>query len=42
MLEKKSGQDPNKFRSTNEKVTDAARGMFEKVTGKHVSDKVSN
>jgi hypothetical protein len=25
--------DPTKMRSTNEKVTDAARGLFEKATG---------
>ncbi|CAD0100521.1 unnamed protein product [Aureobasidium mustum] len=41
-LEKKQGQDPNKLRSVNEKVTDTARGMFEKATGKNVPDKVSN
>ncbi|THV96911.1 hypothetical protein D6D19_01997 [Aureobasidium pullulans] len=41
-LEKKQGQDPNKLRSVNEKVTDKARGMFEKATGKNVPDKVSN
>ncbi|TKA72871.1 hypothetical protein B0A55_06645 [Friedmanniomyces simplex] len=47
-LEKKSGtqtghtMDPNQMRSTNEKITDKARGMFEKATGKHVPDKVSN
>ncbi|OQO01565.1 hypothetical protein B0A48_12601 [Cryoendolithus antarcticus] len=34
--------DPNKMRSTNEKITDKARGVFEKATGKHVPDKVSN
>ena len=36
MAEKKFGQgkvDPNKQRGMNEKVTDGARGMFEKVTG---------
>ena len=35
-LEKKFGQgkvDPAKMRSTNEKVTDQATGMFEKATG---------
>jgi hypothetical protein len=32
-LEKKQGQDPNKLRSVNEKVSDTARGMFEKATG---------
>jgi hypothetical protein len=26
----------------NEKITDGARGMFEKATGKHVPDKVSS
>ena len=31
--EKKFGQDPNKMRSTNEKVTDKATGMFENATG---------
>ena len=34
--EKKFGQgkiDPQKERGLNEKVTDQARGMFEKVTG---------
>nr|POE99342.1 hypothetical protein CFP56_52735 [Quercus suber] len=34
--------DPAKMRSTNEKITDKARGMFEKATGKNVPDKVSN
>ncbi|KUI64441.1 hypothetical protein VM1G_11238 [Cytospora mali] len=29
-------------RNTAEKITDAGRSMFEKVTGKKVSDKVSN
>lgn len=32
-LERKEGQDPSKLRSVNEKVTDTARGMFEKATG---------
>lgn len=43
--EKKFGQgkiDPQKERGMNEKVTDGARGMFEKVTGKHIPDKFSN
>ncbi|KAK5125174.1 hypothetical protein LTR85_000850 [Meristemomyces frigidus] len=46
--EKKGGQmtghnmDSTKMRSTNEKITDKARGMFEKATGKNVPDKVSN
>jgi len=34
--------DPAKQRSTNEKVTDKARDMFEKATGKNVPDKFSN
>ncbi|TID14325.1 hypothetical protein E2P81_ATG09204 [Venturia nashicola] len=40
MGEKKFGvkNDP----SVNEKITDGARGMFEKATGKKVPDKVSN
>ncbi|MCJ1410046.1 hypothetical protein MMC19_004131 [Ptychographa xylographoides] len=45
MAEKKFGQgkvDPNKQRGMNEKVTDGARGMFEKVTGKNIPDKFSN
>ena len=29
-------------RETNEKVTDGARGAFEKATGKNVPDKFSN
>ncbi|ETI29517.1 hypothetical protein G647_01970 [Cladophialophora carrionii CBS 160.54] len=43
--EKRFGQgkvDPAKSRSVNEKVTDKARDMFEKATGKDVPDKVSN
>jgi hypothetical protein len=32
-MEKKGGQDPSKLRSVNEKVSDTARGMFEKATG---------
>jgi hypothetical protein len=35
-VEKKFGQgkvDPAKMRSTNEKITDGARSMFEKMTG---------
>ncbi|KAK7529855.1 uncharacterized protein J3D65DRAFT_672247 [Phyllosticta citribraziliensis] len=39
-MEKKYGLPQN--RDTNEKITDAARGAFEKVTGKNVPDKVSN
>ncbi|KAL2057690.1 hypothetical protein ABVK25_002074 [Lepraria finkii] len=44
-VEKKFGQgkvDPTKERGVNEKVTDKARGMFEKMTGKHVPEKFSN
>jgi len=44
-LEKKFGQgkvDPVKSRGMNEKVTDKARDMFEKATGKNVPDKFSN
>ncbi|KAF2764291.1 hypothetical protein EJ03DRAFT_355890 [Teratosphaeria nubilosa] len=47
-VEKKVGtstghqMDPNKMRSTNEKITDKARNMFEKATGANVPDKVSN
>jgi hypothetical protein len=47
-IEKKVGQqsghpiDTNKMRSTNEKITDKAREVFEKATGKHVPDKMSN
>ncbi|KAG0155723.1 Unconventional myosin-IXa [Penicillium digitatum] len=37
---KKSGY--NLDRSAQEKITDGAREAFEKVTGKHVSDKISN
>lgn len=38
MGEKKMGMSQN--RETNEKITDAGRGMYEKSTGKQVSDKV--
>ncbi|KAF2500394.1 hypothetical protein BU16DRAFT_614157 [Lophium mytilinum] len=38
----KFGADPAKNRSVNEKITDGARGMFEKATGKDVPDKFSN
>ncbi|KAL2039499.1 hypothetical protein N7G274_007771 [Stereocaulon virgatum] len=44
-LENKFGQgkiDPAKSRGMNEKITDQARGMFEKATGKHVPEKFSN
>ncbi|KAK5364968.1 hypothetical protein LTR20_008904 [Exophiala xenobiotica] len=40
--EKRFGQgkvDPTKQRSTNEKVTDKARDLFEKATGKNIPDK---
>jgi len=39
-IEKKSGHSMG--RSTNEKITDGARGMFEKATGKNVPEKYSN
>ncbi|KAJ8607632.1 hypothetical protein MRB53_040151 [Persea americana] len=44
MFGKKSGHnvDSNKMRDTNEKITDKARGVFEKMTGKHVPEKFSN
>lgn len=32
--------DPQKSRGMNEKITDSARGMFEKATGKNVPEKV--
>jgi len=38
--EKKFGYTQS--RETNEKITDGARGLFEKVTGKHVDSKYSN
>jgi hypothetical protein len=44
-VEKKFGQgkvDPGKERSVNEKITDGARNMFEKATGKDVPSKFSN
>jgi len=34
--------DASKMRSTNEKITDGARNLFEKATGKNVPDKFSN
>ncbi|KAJ5106098.1 hypothetical protein NUU61_003445 [Penicillium alfredii] len=34
--------DPQKMRSTNEKITDAGREQFEKATGKNLPDKFSN
>ncbi|KAI4627473.1 uncharacterized protein J4E87_004036 [Alternaria ethzedia] len=37
-----AGQDTQKNRGVNEKITDGARNMFEKATGKDVPDKVSN
>ncbi|KAH8692647.1 hypothetical protein BGW36DRAFT_430402 [Talaromyces proteolyticus] len=43
--EKKFGQgkvDPTKMRDTNEKITDTARSLFEKATGKHIPEKFSN
>jgi len=39
-VEKKTGHSMG--RSTNEKITDGARGMFEKATGKQVPEKYSN
>ncbi|EOA84030.1 uncharacterized protein SETTUDRAFT_164344 [Exserohilum turcica Et28A] len=36
------GQDTQKNRAINEKITDGARNMFEKATGKHVPEKISN
>ncbi|KAF1843642.1 uncharacterized protein K460DRAFT_261089, partial [Cucurbitaria berberidis CBS 394.84] len=36
------GQNTEKNRGVNEKITDSARGAFEKATGKNVPDKVSN
>jgi len=39
-LEKKTGHSMG--RDTNEKITDGARGMFEKMTGKNVDSKYSN
>ncbi|OAK95142.1 hypothetical protein IQ06DRAFT_352873 [Phaeosphaeriaceae sp. SRC1lsM3a] len=36
------GQNTEKNRGVNEKITDGARNMFEKATGKDVPDKVSN
>ncbi|KIW11230.1 hypothetical protein PV08_10530 [Exophiala spinifera] len=44
-VEKKFGQgkiDPQKSRGMNEKITDSAREMFEKATGKNVPEKFSN
>ncbi|OJJ66343.1 hypothetical protein ASPBRDRAFT_79224 [Aspergillus brasiliensis CBS 101740] len=34
--------DPQKMRSTNEKITDTARTKFEGATGKNVPEKFSN
>lgn len=34
--------DPAKSRSVNEKITDGARNLFEKATGKNVPEKFSN
>ncbi|KAF2128549.1 hypothetical protein P153DRAFT_292793, partial [Dothidotthia symphoricarpi CBS 119687] len=36
------GQNTEQNRAVNEKITDGARGMFEKATGKDVPDKFSN
>jgi len=40
VIEKKFGHTQS--RNTNEKITDGARNLFEKVTGKKVSEKISN
>ena len=37
---KKSGHNVDK--NTSEKITDGARGLFEKATGKKVDPKISN
>ncbi|KAG9191786.1 hypothetical protein G6011_10520 [Alternaria panax] len=37
-----AGQDTERNRGVNEKITDGARNMFEKATGKDVPDKISN
>ncbi|KAJ7050680.1 hypothetical protein C8F01DRAFT_1377438 [Mycena amicta] len=39
-FERKQGMPNN--RATNEKITDGARNLFEKATGRDVPDKVSN
>ena len=36
------GQDTQKNRGLNEKITDGARNLIEKTTGKDVPDKISN
>ncbi|KAF2144738.1 uncharacterized protein K452DRAFT_316670 [Aplosporella prunicola CBS 121167] len=36
------GQDTQKHRAMNEKITDTARDAFESKTGKHVPEKFSN
>merc|ERR1712039_235101 len=36
------GQNTEKNRGINEKITDGARNMFEKATGKNVPEKFSN
>ncbi|KAB2576325.1 hypothetical protein BFW01_g9096 [Lasiodiplodia theobromae] len=36
------GQDTEKHRAMNEKITDTAREKFESMTGKDVPDKFSN
>ncbi|KAF2665080.1 hypothetical protein BT63DRAFT_429027 [Microthyrium microscopicum] len=38
----KYGADTGKNRNMNEKITDKARALFEKFTGKKVPNKVSN
>ncbi|KAH7378674.1 hypothetical protein BKA66DRAFT_421149 [Pyrenochaeta sp. MPI-SDFR-AT-0127] len=37
-----AGQNADKNRAVNEKITDGARNVFEKATGKNVPDKLSN
>ncbi|KAF2794973.1 hypothetical protein K505DRAFT_324367, partial [Melanomma pulvis-pyrius CBS 109.77] len=37
-----AGANPDKHRKINEKITDGARGLFEKFTGKKVPAKFSN
>jgi len=44
-IEKKFGGgkiNPEQARGVNEKITDGAREMFEKATGKNIPDKYSN
>jgi len=41
-IEKKLGVNPQKYRSQNEKITDAIRNWIEKITGKKIPAKFSN